>query len=466
MKQPPNHANSISPGVLSVLLGILGLLATVMGAMLLYCAVHPFGLSAPPSEVCWIVGSAVMLLAIGSAFGSYHYYRVASRGAAASSVSSPAASPVRSADHSAAANPAQNGQAVSNGACKAPDRAPVKSSMGDTLLQHPDLQQCMGSLIEALIQAAPEHYSMIHLLVEARQADGRTAILFTHGSPVLPAEYSTLVPDSIAHASFRVMNWLLREDDNAPGFEIALRKTAAAKWDTDIHSLDEPDGQASGLPRYPLRVCGYGFSLAPPVGMVFRWGRNLNPPAVMAAARQSPNGPFRQVQLTLADSGPRVLLRDGVEKAEEVIQLAEGPNTSPWVIETPAFHAIWPDGFDLRSPLASKTRFDLLGEDDTIIFVQGPVPNESLADGMAAEGQSETGRGKTRAGHEWIELGYEVEGTEWRQRHYTRPLSRSASFVVTAQCPRPLADKVFQASGEFADSLEETSKHQLIAHHA
>lgn len=29
-------------------------------------------------------------------------------------------------------------------------------------------------------------------------------------------------------------------------------------------------------------------------------------------------------------------------------------------IETPIFHAVWPVGLDLRCPLASKTRFDLV----------------------------------------------------------------------------------------------------------
>lgn len=332
-------------------------------------------------------------------------------------------------------------------------------SIREALCDQPALQQCMGSLIEALIQAAPEHYSMIHLLVEARKANGKTSILFTHGSPVLLSEYSTIVPDSIANASFSVIDLLLRQDDSVPGLEVALRKTATTKWDADVHRLDEPAGQRPSLPRYPLRVCGYGFSLAPPPDTVFRWARNLNPPAIMAAARKSSHAPFRQVQITFADSGPRVLLRDGVAKAEEVIQLSEGPKTSQWVIETPAFHAIWPDGFDLRYPLASRTRFDLLGADDTLIFVQDPVPNEKLLDGMAAEGQTETGRGKTPSGHEWIELGYEVGGTQWRQRHYTRLVSRSMSFVVTAQCLQSLADKVFQSSGEFAESLNPTAKY-------
>jgi hypothetical protein len=462
MKQPLVNANSISPQVLAVLLGTLAVLTFGAAAMLLYCAVQPFGLSPPPPAVCWIVGTILLLLSVASAFGSYRYSRLPGRNAAASSIGSLSGSREASAVHDPVAQVPVASPAARkdvNGAFKAPDQPGMKFNMRDALLEQPALQQCMGSLIEGLIQAAPEHYSMIHLLVETRRANGKTSILFTYGSPVLLNEYSTLVPDSIANAAFRAMDLLLRQDDSVPGFEVVLRKTAATKWDADAHRLDEPDTHQPRFPRYPLRVCGYGFSLAPPPDTVFRWARNLNPPAIMAAARKSSNAPFKQVQITFAESGPRVLLRDGVGKAEEVIQLSEGPKTSQWVIETPAFHAIWPEGFDLRYPLASKTRFDLLGADDTIIFVQDPVSNEKLLDGMAAEGQTETGLGKTPSGHEWIELGYEVEGTQWRQRHYTRHVSRSMSFVITAQCLQSLAHKVFQSSGELADSLHETAKY-------
>ena len=313
----------------------------------------------------------------------------------------------------------------------------------------------MGSLFQALIDAPPEHHSVIHLLVEARNANGKTSILFTFGSPELPGEYSTLVPDPIANASFHVISLLLQEDDRVPGFEVVLRKTGATKWDTDFHRLDEPGPQWSNLPRHPLRVCGHGFSFAPPQGAVFRWARNSNPPAIIAAARKGNSPTFKRVQITFSELGPRLLLGEGVAQAEDVIQMSEGPGSNPWVIETPAFHAVWPEGLDLRSPLASKTHFDLLGPDDALIFVQGPVPNENILDEMAADGQTEIGRGKTPLGHEWIELGYRIGGAQWRQRHYTRVVSRSMAFVVTAQCLQSHAELVFRSSSELTESLSE-----------
>jgi hypothetical protein len=445
MKQP-DSANSIPPHVLAVLMAILSVGLFAIGAMLFYCAVHPFGASPPPQDVCWIVGSILIALGVASAFGSYHYGRagsVRSRSGSQASAATTATLSVGGIDAKSPANNVQQG---------------IKFSMRDALLSQPALQQSMGNLVEALIQAAPEHYAMIHLLVEARKADGKTAILFTHGSPVLLNEYSTLVSDGIANAAFQVIDLLLRQDDSIPGIEVVLRKTGAQKWDADARRLDELDSQWPTFPRYPLRVCGYGLSLAPPPDTTFRWSRHPNPPAIVAAARKAPNAPFKYVQVTLADPGPRIALRDGVAKAEEVIQISEGPATNQWVIQTPIFHAIWPAGLDLRSPLASKTRFDLVGADDTLLFVQGPVAGERLLDAMAADGQAEIARGQTLAGHEWIELAYETGGAQWRQRHHMRMISPSRSFVVTAQCLRPVAEQVFQSSGEFTDSLNEPAK--------
>jgi hypothetical protein len=118
----------------------------------------------------------------------------------------------------------------------------------------------------------------------------------------------------------------------------------------------------------------------------------------------------------------------------------------------------WPNGLDLRPPLASKTRFDLVALDNTLIFVQGPVPEEpGILDTMPVQGQKVVGRGKTTAGHDWIELDYEVQGNKWRQRHYAHRISTKMLFVVTAQCLQSTAAKVFQASDEVADSLSRTA---------
>jgi hypothetical protein len=345
------------------------------------------------------------------------------------------------------------------GAQKTPTEQDDKLSMESTILSKPVLLEPMGALVEALMQTAPEHYAMLHLVVETRKANGKTSVLFTHGSPVLPEEYSTLVPYSVAKASYAITDSLLKIDGHFPGFEIVLRKTAPGNWNVQFHGLNEPGPQWSNLPRCPLRVVGYGLSLTPVMGMIFRWARNTNPSGIIASARRGDaKAPAKQVQLILSNPGHKLALGQGVAKAEEIIEVSEGPETSKWIIETPIFRMAWPNGLDLRPPLASKTRFDLVAPDNTLIFVQGPVPEEPrLLDTMPVEGQKVVGRGRTTAGHEWIELDYEVQGNKWRQRHYAHRNSPKMLFVVTAQCLQSASAKIFQASEEVADSLSRSA---------
>ena len=331
------------------------------------------------------------------------------------------------------------------------------AGMDETILANPQtLMQPMNALVQTLAKFAPQS-SVLHLIADVRTENGRSSILFTHGSPLQPSEYTTLVNDNIAHASFAVIDPMLRLDALFPGFEILLRKTSPENWNVKFHRLDQPAMEFSDLPRCPLRLCGYGLSLVPLRNKTFRCMRNTNPPGVIVAACGSDaQAPAKQVQIILSDQGSQLALGPGVNKAEEVVEVAEGPDAHQWIIETPLFCAAWPNGLDLRSPLASKTRFDLVGlqPDGALLFVQDPSHcDEGVLDTMAAEGQKEVARGETSAGHAWIELRYEFQGTSWRQRHYVRRLSAKRCFVVTAQCPQAVGAMIFAAADELTNSL-------------
>jgi len=341
------------------------------------------------------------------------------------------------------------------------DTAPSTQSeivgLDDTILANPQLlMKPMNGLVQTLAQSAPRQHTLLHLIADVRTENGRTSILFTHGSPLEPGEYTTLVPDNIAHASFAVIDPLLRLDAVFPGFEILLRKTSPENWNVKFRRLDQPGVEFLDLPRCPLRLCGYGLSLVPLMGTTFRWIRNTNPPGVIASARGSGAQEAKQVQVILGDKGNQLAMGKGVTKAEEVVEVAEGPDARQWIIETPQFRAAWPQGLDLRSPLASKTRFDLVGPqpDGTLVFVQNPRQcDERTLETMAAEGQTEAARGRTSAGHSWIELRYEFQGMPWRQRHYARRLFKEKYFVVTAQCPETDVARIFADADELTDSL-------------
>jgi hypothetical protein len=494
----PSGPGKLTGALLAVLCaGFLGI-----GGMLLYCAVHPFGTSPPPPLVCWIAGGVLLMLSGLSAYGSYRFLSGAGDNKQAyliyrdslvelrpqqhriipwqkitpSPASRPAlktyrfatdvgkgiafdstlpgygelASVIESRSGASAKSTHKAASADEKVSADAPD-----VSMESSILSQPVRLQYMQVLMEALCQAAPERYTMIHLLADLRKAGGKTAVLFTFGSPDQLREYTTHVPDSVANATFSVVDSLLREDETFPGFEIILRQTSASKWKADFRRLDEHRTQWEDLPRYPLRVCGYGLSLAPVPGTVFRWMHNKNPFGIIASVQTAQAGATPQrVQVILDGASQQVVLGEGVAKAEEVVQIAEGASLENWTIETPIFHATWPNGFDFRFPLASKTRFDLLGSDNSLIFVQGPVPNAEVLESMPTPEQRLVERGKTSAGHEWIEVSYQVQGSRWRQRHYSRNISPKMCFVVTAQSPLSGADKTFQASTALTDSLQ------------
>jgi hypothetical protein len=115
--------------------------------MLLYYAVQPFGLSPPPPVVCWTAGTVLVFLSIASAYGAYHYGKAPGREA----VSPVATSPIAK----AAMAGTGTSKVASNGAPKTLERAGIQIGMREAIFDQPARQQSMGSLFEALIQAAP-----------------------------------------------------------------------------------------------------------------------------------------------------------------------------------------------------------------------------------------------------------------------------------------------------------------------
>jgi hypothetical protein len=340
----PSSQRSSLGTLVGGLLAVAALLMLRIGGMLLYCAVHPFGSNPPPPAVCWAVGAALVLLAFGASFGSYHYwsgkgdnkqvylifpqclaeilptqhrmipweairekagtsqaavaalrsYRFSagagkdivfdsslprheelaawlrSRGGKSASSRIPAA-----AGASTQVAPVVGATRVSRDPAQADTARSTQSEivgLDDTILANPQLlMKPMNGLVETLAQSAPRQHSLLHLIADVRTENGRTSILFTHGSPLEPDDYTTLVPDNIAHASFAVIDPLLRLDADFPGFEILLRKTSPKNWNVKFRRLDQAGVEFLELPRCPLRLCGYGLSLVPLMGTTFRW---------------------------------------------------------------------------------------------------------------------------------------------------------------------------------------------------
>jgi len=167
------------------------------------------------------------------------------------------------------------------------------------------------------------------------------------------------------------------------------------------------------------RLAGHGVTLAPrlPFRLERHGGRGGD--AVVASWRPSAGLPRRLV-LVPGAGGCRVELGAGVASAAEVAEIAAGPGTPAWRIETPAFSMGWPEGFAMQPGPDPGTApgFDLVAPGGVLLFPQGPYPAGGLAGrhALAGPGQRVVGEGEVD-GAGWIELAYTQELTPWRQRH-------------------------------------------------
>ena len=312
------------------------------------------------------------------------------------------------------------------------------------------MRELMSPLVDAL-----QGYGQgedVHLILEARRSRGGLAGLFTLGKPAIRHCYTTLVEDSVAEPAFRLlMNFLEERGESYSGFEILLEKLDDGRWSVSFRHLDEPEDGPS-LPRYPVRICGHGFSLAPPAGQVFRWVQTTDPLGILASLRNDQGGADR-VKLEFGAGDP-VIQSNGNFDWQKVVQMCEGPHLDEWWVEVRGFRFAWPLGVDARYPVSTGKQVELLGRDDSMIFMQGPL-RQGVVDmnDMGAPDQREVGRGKTPKGAAWVEFEYEAEGKTWRQRQHLTGCGSGYEVVVTAQGPLDCAGEIFKAAEKVADSL-------------
>jgi hypothetical protein len=123
------------------------------------------------------------------------------------------------------------------------------------------------------------------------------------------------------------------------------------------------------------------------------------------------------------------------KRLHDIARVDEGLAQDDWQIETGRFRAVFPSGFALRSvEVHAPTPFELVGPEDSLIFVQSPLEPPS-PDQLVGPGQEVTMRGET-----WIELSYEHERAPWWRRHEI-----AHGMVFTAQAPEPVKPQASRA---------------------
>lgn len=309
------------------------------------------------------------------------------------------------------------------------------------------MKELIDPLVQALIAGSQDD---VHFILESRSSRGGPCDLFTLGKPAIKHSYSTLVDDAIAATSYPVLQAYRTEHGASfPGFEMLLEHEDG-RWKVAMHNLNDGDPSWAGLPRCPVRVVGHGYSLAPPPGQVFRWAQVTNPVGIVAAMRNQQEQQ-EKAEIRIPPGKPDVQIKTTPPEADwqKLVELCEGPKLDEWWVEVRGFRFVWPASADIRYPVATGKQVELLGPDDSLLYIHGPL-KLGLVDinDMGSTDQRETARAAN-----WIEFAYAAEGKNWRQRHHIKDCGPGYQVVITAQAPEDCADEFFAIAAQVTESL-------------
>ena len=208
-------------------------------------------------------------------------------------------------------------------------------------------------------------------------------------------------------------------------------------------------------------VAGLGWTLMPFAPFQFR--RVPGRPRSVVVQHFLDDG-FLEATITISDDGRSYAHELGPDTPQlaDVVEVIEGaaypewPHAAKhphWRVETSVHSIAWPEAFAVVSAEAPPV-FDLVGPDESQIWVQGPVPAEKVPplDQMMGEGQT-TDRLTTCAGGAMVELVYEHEAEPWRMFHVLVDRYVGGVAIVSAQTPETHAGLVRAAVEEIAASL-------------
>ena len=201
------------------------------------------------------------------------------------------------------------------------------------------------------------------------------------------------------------------------------------------------------------RISGYHLTIVPLAPFEYRQSADDDHLLVLSHTTSSTT---KQATLRADNDGYRVKLAPCTTSFDEVADLTPSAQAGAWVIETSLFAVSWPRDFAFVSPpdAGSPSMFDLIGQDNALIYVQGPFQKTRLPalTDMGAPGQAITATGTTNE-RQWVEFAYEHEAVAWLQRHYVIPFSHNRALVVTMQTPQMHAGRTIAAADLIVQTL-------------
>jgi hypothetical protein len=148
------------------------------------------------------------------------------------------------------------------------------------------------------------------------------------------------------------------------------------------------------------------------------------------------DAPETTLRIWHAERSAMLDVRDVLRGAEasEVAEVKPGDPTPAWRIETSVLSCAWPRGFALSSDPDELSPFLLIGPNDAMIWIAGPIERAKATPIERLATEEQTIRAVAEAGdNARIDVDYEHDDERWWQRRYVLGWGDDQVLIVTAQ---------------------------------
>jgi hypothetical protein len=191
---------------------------------------------------------------------------------------------------------------------------------------------------------------------------------------------------------------------------------------------------------------GFGLRVVPKAAP-YRYTLGPSPSEVDVETQVDDSWLFARV--VAADGGYRSQLGPTTPTLAAVADVENGPAFDEWWLETSVYRVPMIDHWTAAST-DGPCAFDLLGPDDSLIFVQTPRRLPPLAEIRASGQELDCSGSDSRS--EWVQLRYLVDGAPWSQRHHVVRLGAVVA-VISAQAPQEHMVTTTSAQRRLVDAI-------------
>lgn len=166
-----------------------------------------------------------------------------------------------------------------------------------------------------------------------------------------------------------------------------------------------------------------------------------------------PDAPETRLRIAHGERSEEVDVSEPREGLTELADVTRGDSAERWRIETTVLTCAWPAGFDLASDPEERSPFLLLGPNDAMVWLSGPVDREQTQpiESLAVSGQTIRAVAQSDD-RERIDVDYTIDGDRWWQRRYVVPWTETQDVVVTGQA-RPATEELTALATDLVGSV-------------